>query len=58
VLDAVHRQEQLEGMLVGSPAALPAVVGEDRANGDAQRFVEGQDAVVQEVAPVTGIFDV
>src|SRR5262249_44377879 len=50
VLDPFHGEQQLVGVLVLAPAELPAVVGEDRPEGDAQGFVEGQDAVVEEVA--------
>jgi hypothetical protein len=50
MLDAVHGQEQFEGVLIGPPAVLSAIVREDRADGHAQRLVEGQDAVVEQVA--------
>jgi hypothetical protein len=58
MLDAVHRQKQFERVLVVSAAVLPAIVREDRAEGDAQRLIEGQDAVVEQVQAVTGIFEV
>jgi len=50
VLDPLHRDEQFVRMLFLDAAELPAVVGEDRADRHAKGFVEGQDAVIEQVA--------
>jgi hypothetical protein len=47
VLDALDGQEQFVGMALGLAAEFAAIVGQDRADGDAQMLVEGQDSVVQ-----------
>lgn len=49
VLDAFYGQQQLDRVLVGAPAELPAVVGEERGDGHAQRLVERQHAIVEQV---------
>src|SRR5262245_16030617 len=54
MLDTVHGQEQFEGVLLGAPAVLSTIVGKDRPDGDAQRLVEGQDALVEEVTGSNG----
>ena len=37
-------------MLLRTSAELASVVGEDRSDRDAQGFVEGQDAIVEQIA--------
>lgn len=49
VLDVFDREAQLEGMLLRPAAELPAVVGQDRAHGHAERLVEEQDPIVEQV---------
>jgi len=50
MLDAFHRGKQFEGVFFRDAAELPPVVGEDGPDGDAQLFVEGQHAVVEQIA--------
>lgn len=47
--DPFHGEQQFVGVLVLAAEELAPVVREDRPEGDAQRLVEGQDAVVEEV---------
>ena len=50
VLDPLHCDEQFVRMLFLDAAELAAVIGEDRADFDAERSVEGQDADIERVA--------
>lgn len=49
VIDAFHRGEQFVGMLLGSATELASVVGENGPDRDTQLFVEGQDAIVEQI---------
>src|SRR5262249_23005310 len=50
MLNAFQAQQQLVGMERGSPAKLAAVVSQDGADRDAERFVERQHTIVEQVA--------
>ena len=48
MLYVVQREHQFVGMALGPSAELPAVVGKDGLDFDAERFVEGQHALVEQ----------
>jgi hypothetical protein len=50
VLDALDGEEQLVGVALRLAAEVAAIVGQHRADGDAEVLVEGQDAIVQQIA--------
>src|SRR5690606_1137697 len=49
MLDALHREQQLVRMLLGQAAVLAAIVSEDRADRHAERLVEGQHTIVEQI---------
>lgn len=49
VLDALHRQQQLERVRFGLAAELAAIVGEHGPYRDVEGFVERQDALVKRI---------
>ena len=58
VLNVVHRKHQFVEVALGAPAELSAVVGQYGLDLYAESFVEGQHTVVEQLAAVTGIFEV
>ncbi len=50
MLDVLDTEERFVGMLLGAAAEFAAVVGEDGADEDAERLVEGEHAIVEEIA--------